>query len=109
MVKRNQRVSFKWHRQLAAALKSELANIIVRIGALLGVIATATGIWYSYDAFQRSRISEEKDTTNRAWTLVGSAANQKDGGNVGLLNALELLAERRVNLGQLRQPQAYLP
>ncbi len=50
-----------WYRKIPRALTSDLAKSIVQVGSLLGVIATATGIWYSYDAFVRARISDEKD------------------------------------------------
>ena len=95
-------------RKIPGALNSDLANSIVRVGSLLGVIATATGIWYGYDAFVRARIAGEEDAKNHAWGVVASATRMEDVGNLGLITALEWLAARNVDLGRVRLPKAYL-
>src|SRR5262245_60504440 len=98
----------RWHRRIPRALNSDLANSIVRVGALLGVIATATGIWYSYDAFVRARVAGEEDAKNQSWRLVAGATAMQDVGNIGLITALEWLAARNVDLGRVHLPKAYL-
>jgi uncharacterized protein YjbI with pentapeptide repeats len=50
--------------------------------------------------------NREEDRVNRAWSLVAAAKEVQ--GNVGLIEALETLNTRNININQLQAPKAYL-
>jgi hypothetical protein len=75
-------------------------------GAVLipvGVIALLNDL----EGRREERDDREEDRINRAWSLV-AAAKVEGTGNVGLIEALETLASRGINLSQAKLPGAYL-
>jgi uncharacterized protein YjbI with pentapeptide repeats len=58
-------------------------------------------------AFLLDLQNREEERVNRAWSLV-AAAKVEGTGNVGLIEALETLASRGIDLSQVKLPGAYL-
>jgi hypothetical protein len=71
--------------------------------ALIGLVAFLLDL----ENRREERVNREEDRINRAWSLV-AAAKVEGTGNVGLIEALETLASRGINLSQIKLPGAYL-
>lgn len=85
----------------------ELAGVIAFIAALAGVWYTYAALRLTNVAFQEERNDREEDRINRAWALV-AAAKSEGAGNVGLIQALQTLASRKIDLTDVRLPGAHL-
>jgi uncharacterized protein YjbI with pentapeptide repeats len=76
--------------------------------------AAVVGVWFTYDAVRLTNLSIEvantaleEDRVNRAWALV-AAAKSEGTGNLGLVQAIETLASRGIDLNVVKLPGAYL-
>jgi hypothetical protein len=82
--------------------------------AAMAALAAVVGVWFTYDAVRLTNLSIElantaleEDRVNRAWALI-AAAKSEGTGNLGLVQAVETLASRGIDLNALRLPGAYL-
>jgi len=64
---------------------------------LAGVLITVAGFWYDRSARVENRV-------HQAWTLVAS----NDGGNIGLIEALEFLNDKGIDISSLDLSNAHL-
>jgi len=97
---------------MVARLLQTVRMIAVSRFVKVGVVAGTTiiGLLIAYlplIAFYQTQLVQDEDRINRAWTLILSAKTG-EGGNVGLVNALEALRKRKIDLGVVALPGAYL-
>jgi uncharacterized protein YjbI with pentapeptide repeats len=67
--------------------------------AALAIIIALAGFWFDLQ-------NREEDRVNRAWSLVAAAKEVE--GNLGLIEALETLNARKIDMSQLQAPKTYL-
>jgi hypothetical protein len=84
-----------------------LAENVLKAGAFLAVISTASGIIYGVVAFERERGDRERERISRAWSLISDVKSQ-DQGNLGLSEALQALNQRQIDLSRVRLSKTYL-
>src|SRR5262245_12599170 len=70
------------------------------LGAIVAVVGTVTGIWLNLAASQRAIDDQREDRINRAWNLVAVAKAHRES-NVGLIEALQNLSKREIDLGRV--------
>lgn len=85
---------------LLPARRSAPFRLMLELGAVAVVGLAFVGFWVDLGA-------REEDRINRAWSLV-AAAKEEGAGNVGLIEALQTLNERGIDLSNIRLPGAYL-
>jgi hypothetical protein len=93
----------------------------VEVSAVVAFAAALAGVWYTYHAvlltndgleiantaLEEERDDRDEDRINRAWSLI-AAAKTEDTGNMGLIQAVETLVARGIDLREIRLPGAYL-
>jgi uncharacterized protein YjbI with pentapeptide repeats len=95
--------------------KSQLYSIAKTVNWSLtlkisGIVVSVIGVvvaWLPLLDFYQSQYVHDEDRINRAWTLIASAKAEHSG-NLGLINALEALHQRRIDLSAVKLPGAYL-
>jgi hypothetical protein len=93
------RPSALFHRSATARL---LLEVIAGLAILVGIAAAILTAFQ----FQLELENREEDRVNRAWSLVAAAKEVQ--GNIGLIEALETLNARRIDMSRLEMPGAYL-
>ena len=78
------------------------AEGIAGLALLIGIGAAVLAAFQ----FRLELENREEDRVNRAWSLVAAAKEVE--GNVGLIEALETLNSREIDLSSLQAPKAYL-
>jgi hypothetical protein len=93
------RPSALFHRSATARL---LLEVIAGLAILVGIAAAILTAFQ----FQLELENREEDRVNRAWSLIAAAKEVQ--GNIGLIEALETLNARRIDMSRLEMPGAYL-
>jgi Pentapeptide repeats (8 copies) len=93
------RPSALFHRSATARL---LLEVIAGLAILVGIAAAILTAFQ----FRLELENREEDRVNRAWSLVAAAKEVQ--GNIGLIEALETLNARRIDMSRLEMPGAYL-
>jgi uncharacterized protein YjbI with pentapeptide repeats len=86
-------------RPSALLHQSATACFLAEFLAAVAIVIALIGFWLDLQ-------NREEDRVNRAWSLVATAKEVQ--GNVGLIEALETLNSRSINMSQLQVPKAYL-
>jgi hypothetical protein len=94
------------HRSATARF---LIEAIAALAILIGIAAavmTAIQLQIDLEEREEDRSNREEDRINNAWSLVASAVQVQ--GNVGLIEALQSLNARHIDMSRLQMPNAYL-
>ncbi|UEM08140.1 pentapeptide repeat-containing protein (plasmid) [Skermanella rosea] len=86
-------------RPSALLHQSATVRFLAEFIAGVAIVIALIGFWMDLQ-------SREEDRINRAWSLVAAAKEVE--GNVGLIEALETLHAREIDMSQLQVPKAYL-
>lgn len=87
-------------RRAMIFIKSKTTQAVINLFNLLGVTVAGIGIYFAYKSLDEQRVAA-------AWSLIATARTQ-DAGNIGLINALQALAERDTRLDRLKLQGAHL-
>jgi uncharacterized protein YjbI with pentapeptide repeats len=93
------RPSFLLQQSATARFFTELIAVAAILTGIIAAILTAF-------QFQMELENREEDRVNRAWSLIAAAKQVQ--GNVGLIEALETLNARQIDMSRLELPGAYL-
>jgi hypothetical protein len=93
------RLDWLFSRPSAWLHQSATLRFLAEFMAAVALVIALVGFWLEVQ-------NREEDRVNRAWSLVAAAKEVQ--GNVGLIEALEMLNARRIDMSRLEMPSAYL-
>lgn len=79
---------------------------VLELFGLVGIVAAVFALWIQVQQFQKDSVVREFTLRNLAWAAIRDAQERRAQGNVGQIEAIELL--RRMNENLLRADLSYL-